>query len=245
MTCPQVPLVHRHFALEGTPADERALRAHLPTCAECTRVYGRKLWVAGWLPWVPTPQERLGEGLGFGPSKRRASAWLRGVPAVLAVGLMVLVFQRSSSEGFQPRAAPTQGTSTGRLFVHQRVNGTWAEQHTTLVASEPIAFSYVGETKRPYLMVWAGSESDVWWFYPAWVDPAANPTSIQVNEAGRFELPDAVTQPLRVGRVRIWALFSERPHSVQEIEALLARVPRPVPLVSDGVERTLDLEVSR
>lgn len=243
MTCAQLQLVRAHFALAGTPAEERTMRAHLPTCAECSRAYKRQLWFSRWRPGAPSPRERLAAGLGL-PNAPGADRWRRFVPVLLALGAVSLVVLFSSeSVGFQPRGTGLAPAVASRLLVYQRVNGAWEERLTTLAGSEPLALAYVGEAKRRFLMVWATSGDQVWWYFPAWVDPAENPRSIEVNEAGRFELPDAVTQPLPPGPVRLVALFSEHPHTVKEVEALLRQTPRPVPLVADGVERSLTLEV--
>jgi hypothetical protein len=62
---------------------------------------------------------------------------------------------------------------------------------------------------------------NVYWFYPAWTNPADDPVAIPIETDGeRHELPDAVRQPMS-GRVEIHALFVDEPLSVKDVESSL------------------------
>jgi hypothetical protein len=54
-----------HFRGRGSPRTEPAMRAHLNTCAGCTRLYERHLLLARLDPRAPSPRERIGRALGF------------------------------------------------------------------------------------------------------------------------------------------------------------------------------------
>src|SRR4051812_48559833 len=83
--CSRRPLVDRHFQLQTTPEEERALREHLPGCESCGARYARQLVLARIAPSAPSAEDRLGAGLGFGRRKRAQwGIWVAAATALAA-----------------------------------------------------------------------------------------------------------------------------------------------------------------
>ena len=78
--CAQRRLIDRHFAARIRPAEELALRAHLPDCARCRTYYERHMLYAELVPGRPRMAERLAVGLGV--AGRRPPAARAGAAAV-------------------------------------------------------------------------------------------------------------------------------------------------------------------
>ncbi len=113
-----------------------------------------------------------------------------------------------------------------------------------------LAFSYRNiEEARDFsrLMIFGVHErGEVYWYYPAYVDASSDPVSILVPISGGGALPDRISHDLEPGALRLYALFSGRPYSVKEIEALLKSVPSGgrLPLANTG-QHIIRLEVAR
>src|SRR3954470_3167175 len=72
-------------ALGDGAAEEQAMRAHLPVCADCHAVYERHMLFARLTPAAASPEDRLAHSLGFRPAPRgaRAARFQLGLPALL------------------------------------------------------------------------------------------------------------------------------------------------------------------
>lgn len=85
--------------------------------------------------------------------------------------------------------------------------------------NDRLAFGYsseLGETH--YLMVLAITpKGEVFWFYPSYSILNSNPQSIPIKE-GSNDLPDEIWHKFPVGKIRLWAILSDKPYTVSTIE---------------------------
>ena len=93
-------------------------------------------------------------------------------------------------------------------------------------ADDTLAFSY--ENRAPgdlaHLMVFAAQPGgEIFWYYPAWEDPADNPTSVPIRRsAGPVPLPDSVRHALTPGELFVFGIFSAEPLDVRSVERAVA-----------------------
>jgi hypothetical protein len=216
---PAHALVDRHFARAGSPRADRRLFDHLRTCAPCRaryRTHSLLEELDGNLG-----QDRLARGL-FAPRRPVRPV----LYAALAAAVLVLVIGRLDRQttGFQARGGLAEVRPALTLY---RLGPAGSVERTGAVikAGDALAFSYLNPTTRPhsYLMVLATDDSGhVFWFWPAWQDPASNPTAVPIRAGDSpVELGEAVRQPLAPGLITVSALFCDRPVTVREAEAAL------------------------
>ncbi|MEP6651922.1 MAG: hypothetical protein ABJA82_01100 [Myxococcales bacterium] len=76
-----------------------------------------------------------------------------------------------------------------------------------------------------YLMIFAVDEhGHVYWYHPGWTRADDNPSAIPASrQPGIHELPSAVAHQFDSKQVVIHALFSDRPLTVRQVEAAVAR----------------------
>ncbi|HEX3757049.1 MAG TPA: hypothetical protein VHW23_00015 [Kofleriaceae bacterium] len=222
-SCPSRSLVDRHFAATITPHAERALRQHLPDCEVCRERYERHLVLASLDRRVPAMQDRLARGLGLAPPRRPATRW-----AGLALGLaaasaaLVLLWQAP------PQPAPPLARGGGvhdadqALYIYRIAPGESPRPvlDGAIRAGDELAFAYQNRRGWTRLLVWAIDEAQrVYWYHPGWTDPAATPVAIAIDAGpDHRELPEAVAQPLRPGRLWLHALFTDEAVDVRAIE---------------------------
>lgn len=212
--------VDRHFDSGLAPGEERLLRDHLPTCADCSARYERHLALESIDPVALGPRRRLARGLGLA-SERSVVRWMPLAGALAAAAAVLLLLGRStpssSSVGFTARGAP--GPARGEVFVYRAVDhGQPMRAGATLGGHDELAFAYENPSAKPYLMIYGVDEQHrIVWYYPAWTDAADDPTSIRA-EPGRHALPEAVAQELTGRALEIHAVFSDNPLSVKQVE---------------------------
>jgi len=222
--------VDRHFTGSISPVQERALRAHLPDCARCTRRYQRQLLLAELDPRIPSAEDRLARGLGLvAPRRRRApfvalSLLALGTTAV-ALALFV-VTARTPPEGVAMRARGAgPPTAPSLLWVYRLHAGGIPELATDRIGrGDELAFAYANPAGHKYLCVFATDEhGHVYWYYPAWPSVAPPGTAIAARDgAGPHELPEAVRHRFDGRRLEVHALFSDEPIAVAAVERALA-----------------------
>jgi hypothetical protein len=215
---PAHALVDRHFAGAGSPRADRRLFGHLRSCEPCRaryRAHSLLEELGGDLG-----RARLARGL-FAPRRPVRPLWV----AAFAAAALLIVFVRRDRPEFQARGGLAQLRPTVTLY---RLGAAGAVERTGAVirAGDAIAFSYVNPSARPHshLMVLATDDQGrVYWFWPAWQDPAGNPTAVPIRAGDTpVELGEAVRQPLAPGLITVTALFCDRPVTVREAEAALA-----------------------
>jgi hypothetical protein len=223
-------LIDRHFAGTSAPSGEQAMRAHLVDCAECRTHYDRHLHLAAVDPQAALPRrERLGRGLGLASPAAASRPARRGImlaafaAAACAFVLVAAGLLRPTAES-QPRGG---GVSPGsQLLVYEVPRGAPARQAGAQIrADSALAFAYANIAHRRRLMVFAVDEARrVYWYHPAWVNPADDPPALDVaRDDAVHELPQAVTHRFTGRRLRVFGVFADRAMSVRQVEALVAR----------------------
>lgn len=251
-------LVVKHFKGATSPRRERALRAHLEACARCRAFYDQVAGVSSLDPSSPSRRERLARGLGFTVEAKGRGSWRFFALAVMAAcGVMLFVgpwrhperAEREASEesGFVARGSAVPATSD--LVVFAARGGRPTTLRDTFHASDELAFGYRNADRKAALMIFSIDEhGHVYWYHPAWNDPATNPAAIPISrEPGWHELPVAVAHDYDGGRMVIHALFTDLPLTVRQVEQAVASRPRDSSLRALDV-RSLDpgaVEVTR
>jgi anti-sigma factor RsiW len=229
---------------ELTENAARQAHAHLAGCPACARLHAhllstsRALAQAGRPPadatFVAGVMERVA-----GPSRHPARLWRLLPVAALAAGVGVGLWGGELREarpeapaGFTARGGPVEGLSRRvgvEVFLHP---GSAAQGRRALRAGDTLApgdgLSFV-LTQRSgvalHAMLFAvDARGQVHWFYPAWVEPEDNPLALSLSSAHQvLSLPEGVTpEGLAEGPLEVVALFTPQPHTVREVEALLA-----------------------
>jgi hypothetical protein len=258
--CPDVERVDRHFSRRLPPAEEKAMREHMPACAACRERYERHLLLERLDPGSGDGKARIASGLGFGgsPDLRPARVFRLAGPAagaaLVAAALMLFVGRRSGNDEaeFVARggdAEVDQSTGITVYAAHDRDGGA-ARAASTLRPSDDLAFEYENRTGKPWLMIFGVDEHrHVYWYYPAWMDPADDPRSIAIHRTtGREPLPDAVRQVVDGAELDIRAVFSDEPLSVKTVERAVAAAKAGAPkyvTASGTVERSIRFRIVR
>jgi hypothetical protein len=248
--CDQRPLVDGHFGPGLSPEKERALRAHLPTCASCHAHYERHLLLARLDPAALSAEDRLGRGLGFAPHREGWFSFASAMPLALAGAaavllLLALPLRPHSAGEFTARGAPEGAPAAVEVRVYRVVAGHPEPVGSTIPAEAELAFAYANRAGKRYLMLFGVDEhKHVYWFHPSWTDPAQDPPAIQAEATPALkELPEAVTQKLDGHRLHLVGLFLEQPLSVKQVEALVAASAEGRPHPPGALEWDAELQV--
>jgi hypothetical protein len=235
-------LVDRHFAGGGAAA-ARMFR-HLRRCESCRARYRAHALLETLAPdGEVRARDRLAGEL-FGGATAAAAApgwlawlrrrfWLAGLGTALAAGAaaLVLVAIRTPGESahFGARGIPAAGVAPALVLYRVAAGGPAERAGAVVKAGEALVFSYVnppsGAARAPsHLLVFAHDDQRrVFWYWPAWQDPAANPAALPIGaSAAPVELGEAIRHPLSPGPLTVVGLFSDRPITVREVEATLA-----------------------
>jgi hypothetical protein len=227
--CSMKRLVDQHFAGATRQKEERRLREHLPGCEICQGHYRRHQLFAKLAPGALPAEERIARGLGlggplqafrgFGSRLFPAPMALAGVAAACA--LFFLIRPMISASEFQARGE-ISAAAVGFWAYRIAGGGEPSELGDSIAPGDELAFAYFnppGAGSVRYLLVFGVDEHrHVYWYHPAWLDPAATPTAVQVAD-GRHELGEAVAHELDGKKLTLYALFVEQPLSVRQVEA--------------------------
>jgi hypothetical protein len=234
-SCSMRPAVDDHFSGRITPAAERALRDHLPTCPECRKYYHRHQVLTDLDPEGIGPQERLARGLGLDrkPGRRRL-VWMTA-PALVAAAAFALLVIRWPVAGPEESAVVSRGgkaeSSPARLEIYQVQSGEPAVRvQNEIGARDELAFAYENRAGKKRLLVFGVDEgSNIYWYHPAWQDPAQNPVAVAIEGGeGIRELPEAIEHSIRGKWLRIYAVFTDDPIKAKSIEALIRTAGKPL-----------------
>jgi hypothetical protein len=252
-------LVTAHFAGKISPANERALREHLPECDACRRYYERQLLLAELDPCAWTAEDRLAHGLGLPAQRPPARRWdftvVLAAAALAACALWLVPRLSGSPRANEPAAFAARGdglSSSAALFVYRLHAGEPpALVEDRVSPKDELAFAYVNPAGFEHLLVFGIDEHHhVFWYHPAWSNAADDPVGVSVV-AGRdvHELPEAVRQDLDGGTLQVIALFTHDQISVRTIERELeSRWRRGASLAGiapGGFQTELSLRVER
>ncbi len=228
--CPMKHLVDEHFAGRIHPDRERALRAHLPWCKTCTDYYERRLVLERLDPAGRGPFERLAKGLGIPTHERRSPRLRVLVPAAMAAGLALFLLLPAVGRLLAPRGDATMhprgsmpSAAVDRIWIYRPAPGDEEQPVSGMIDREDgLAFKY--STSHQYLMIFAKDETGrVYWYYPEWTDPGANPIAVDVTPGpGVVALPDVIRHDYRGTSLRLHALFLDSPLDVRAVESALA-----------------------
>ncbi|MBK8480658.1 MAG: hypothetical protein IPL40_05725 [Proteobacteria bacterium] len=244
-------MIDRHFAGGLGPSAERALRAELPDHPAARAYYERRQLLARLDPRALGGEERLARGLGLAvPRHRRRPLLLWGaVSAAAAASLVALLIsqrlplmtggggQRAAGDRAESFTARGVSAAPPALEIFAIVAGARSTPvRDGLAADAELAFAYRNPGQRAYLLLFAvDAQRRVYWYYPAWGDPQADPAAVPISRAaGLHELGEAIAHRYHGPTLAIHALFSDIRLTVRTVEAALARAPR-------GVDRALAL----
>ncbi len=247
--CDRKERIDRHFEEELSPASERAMREHVPTCAACTEHYERWLVLAQLDPAVAGGKRRIGRGLGLHGSRAPASLGVAGA-TLLAAAAALFLWVRSGADapGFTPRGGAPHRAQQPRVFVYDVRPGQPPALATGQIArGDELAFAYENGAAKSALLIFGVDEhAHVYWFYPAWLSKDESPVAVPIaHDAIRHELPEAVRQNLDGTHLAIRSVFLDSPVSVVQVEEMIRRGGdplRPLP-IPGAVEVPLSLTV--
>jgi hypothetical protein len=229
--------VDRHFDGGLSPAEEAAMRAHLPSCARCQRRYERRLLLARLDPRTAPAEDRLAAGLGFAPRRRAPAALRWGALAVAAAAVVLFVGTRVE----EPRA---RGVGARPALLVYRVTSTGTEPAgASLLGGDELAFAYANPSSRRYLLIYGVDEhGHVFWFHPGWPEGSAPPSAVAARPgAGPHELPEAVRHRFDGRRLRITAVLSDERLGVGAFERDGRALDRPDARGAESVSRSFEV----
>jgi len=216
-----------HFAGRARAADEAAMRAHLPACTTCRRLYERHLLLARLDPTAAPAETRLARGLDLQPrTAARFPAWSAALAASAAAVCLLYLAGSPTEPGFTARGSEERADVRKPAFWIYRVTGETPElARSRVAASDELAFAYSNPTGLPYVMVFGVDEhKHVYWFHPAWLRGSAAPVAVgALRGAGPHELPGAVRHAFDGQRLVVYAVFSPRSLTASAVEDWLHR----------------------
>ena len=236
-TCAERSYIDHHFECTITQAEEHAMREHLPACAACRSYYQR--WLVLWRldPDAMPATRRIGHGLGFKDAPRRIWATPVGATSVVAAAAALLLWShggaRPDEPGFSARGALASGALSHALVYDVRQGGPPALAIGSVGRRDELAFAYENGAAKNWLMIFGVDEHrHVYWFFPAWTDPAENPGAVPIaTDGARHELPEAVRHSFDGRTLEVRSLFLDTPLTVREVESLLKEHPAgPLPV---------------
>ena len=187
----------------------------------------------------------------------RAPLWLGAAACVALVSFLSLRPRVASESGAEFRAKGnelrvSEGSRWAGIQVY-RVSGGGAPERlgARVGANDGFLFSYTNLGTHPhrYLMVFAVDSNDqVRWFYPAYEAAGTNPESIAI-EGGRANVPlgELLQHDFALGSLSLYALFSNEPANVLEIEEWVGKYGRPerISPIAGGLLQRIDTRVER
>jgi hypothetical protein len=240
--CDQRDHVDDHFAGRLAVARERQMRTHLADCGDCRDRYQRHLALGRLDPRALGFEERMRRGLGLAPAGLSGRAFgLTTAAFALALGAWLL-FPRlpallhpgadGADDGFHARGGGAislplafRMDDRGSDVSAFRTNGPGAPAPALdrIHVQDELAFAYRNGGGWTHMMVFARNPSgSVFWFYPQWTDPAADPVGVELAASpGTHELSAAVKHDLAAGKLVFCAVMSRQPLSVHQVERAL------------------------
>jgi hypothetical protein len=228
-------LVEGHFAgANGARADQRMWR-HLRRCADCRVQYGTHALCEAAAPdGDQRAQDRMARALFAPVSAPRPRIWLGAGAALVAGAAALLLVPKltrppADEAGFHERGGAHPAGAGPSIALYRVAAAGRPERAGAVVHSgDALAFSYTnpsdGEAGFSRLMIFAHDDAGhVFWYWPAWRDPAAAPTAIEIAPAATpTELGEAVRHALPPGGLTLTALFTNQAYDVRQVEAALA-----------------------
>ena len=227
-----------HFAGRAAPKAEATMRAHLLTCAPCTRYYTRHLTIARLDPDALEPPDRIARGLGLGVRARRwrAQLFLGLAVPIAAAGLLTFwpaskvdsLVESGGGASFAVRGRQASAPVAAAVWAYRLgANGRPVLADRTIHLTDELAFAYSNPSGMRFLMIFGVDEHrNVYWFHPAW--PSGSPTPAAIRAApgpAPHELLEAIRHSFHGRSLTISAVFSERAIEVTKIEDVVRTTP--------------------
>jgi hypothetical protein len=145
----------------------------------------------------------------------------------------------ASRGGVKPAAAELQVYRITAAGQPEPVRGR-------MLTGDELGFVYRNLAGRKYLLVFARDEhGHVYWYYPAWNNPADAPVAISIEGGeGSHELPEVTVHDFDGNHLELHAVFTDKQLSVREVEARIAENPRSA-VSEDAIEADVPLEIVR
>lgn len=168
----------------------------------------------------------LREGLWARPvPERRSARWpLFVAVAAVAAGLALFIAIPSAEESrFHPKGGDATSLSGVKVLVFPRGGGAAMPLGDTLHRDDALGFGYRNQpdSKNRALAIYAVDASGrIFWFYPAWREGQAPPSSIAISTStALIPLHDMVKHDFALGKLTLHALFTPEPISVLDVES--------------------------
>jgi hypothetical protein len=231
-------LVDRHFAGTSSGAGERRMWRHLPRCARCRERYRARALIESLdAEGEALARARIGRLLFEGaavarPARVSFTLGLAGACAAAFALLAVVVVERQGVvDQFQAKGSLSPAMEAPALTVYRvPPDGRPERAGSVIRLGESLAFAYgnpapAGGEPARFLMVLARDATGrVFWYWPAWTDPAAPPRALPIDTTAagaRVELGESVQQPLAPGELTVMGLFCGRQLDVLAVEGAL------------------------
>jgi hypothetical protein len=183
------------------------------------------------------------------PRRRRAPFWLGFLTASALAGVAALVLWPRPEEFRAKSAAPGERDRperwAGFRAYHVGAAGAPEPLGERFSAGDRLVFSYTNLGPRPfeYLMIFAvDAGGEVRWFYPPYERRGTNPAAVAIRGGeADVALGEAVRHDFARGPLSLIALFTHRPVTVLEVEAVIGGVhgtPSRLPF-ADAAEQRL------
>jgi hypothetical protein len=163
--------------------------------------------------------------------RRAATLGFALAAAAAAVVLPVVLAKRPPTPGqpqteFRAKSAAANPDPRSRWIALNvfRLSGNRPPEplRDVLHVDDGLLFSYTNLGPAPFshLMVFGiDDQRQVYWYYPAFLDPRDNPTGISIEKgASRVALDEVVAHRYRAGRLTLFGVFSDRAFSVADVE---------------------------
>lgn len=247
--CKTRNLVDRHFEGKLKPEEEKELRNHLSSCRSCRAHYENLMLRSRIDPKGMDARSRIAIGLGILPRRRSIVMPVLALSAALAAALLLILFLPGTSRQSEGFAVRGHEANQVNLLVYRFQPG----KAPTLVAdeisqSDELAFAYENRTGKKRLLVFGMDEDkNIYWYHPAWTRESDNPVAVPIQSGGAIhELPEAVTHKIRGSSLRIYAIFTDEPIPVREVEKMVrSRERSEEKLLEDAFQTSIFLKVRR
>jgi hypothetical protein len=240
MTCSAPEVLAAWVDGEVTLEVDQRLRQHVIECARCasevqrlrasTDALGRLELAAPAPGFTREFETKLSGSRTASPVPRRVLLGAAGAAAICALAFGLMRFDATDPGTFSPRGnAARRGSRVGfEVYAHEpgreRVRLREGQQLRADTGYSFVVFNRSKEPRRVMLFA-LDARGDVHWFYPAFLDPGADPQSILVGAQPQVQsLPDGITPDNpAVGPLRFVGVFSKAPLLVSEVERSIQR----------------------
>jgi Putative zinc-finger len=233
-------LIDAHFAGRISPEAERRMREHLPDCADCRRHYERHLVLAGLDPGSLPAMRRIGRALGLRlPASSAATAsaprpmrWMVAATASAAALAAVFLVVRPRGDGGQYTARGGAEPAMPALFVYELQPVRELAPGDRVRRTDDLAFAYANPGGYRRLLVFGVDEHrHVYWYYPAWTNPADDPRAVPLpdgrGDRTKHELPEGIRHDIDGDHLTLYAEFLNDDVGVRSVEARVAAAGAP------------------